>query len=65
MTERSIEDRTGEALRIWRHGQIRPLWQDASEGLKDQWRAEAEKLLRFMGQRGLKVVIEEGDKGDE
>ena len=64
MTERSIEDRMGEALRVYRQGAIRPLWADAPEKLKEQWRGRACDLQLFMKRRGLKVVVEEGDNGD-
>ena len=57
MTERGLEDRFAEALRRWRHGQIRPLWADASQGLKDQWLREVFVLLRLMKSLNLRVSI--------
>ena len=57
MTERGLEDRFAEALRRWRHGQIRPLWADASQGLKDQWLREVGVLLRLMTSLDLTVSI--------
>ena len=61
MTERSIEDRMGEALRICRYGLIRPLWADAPEDVKRVWRDASALLHRAMNHHGLKVVVEEGD----
>ena len=59
LENRSLEDRFAEALRRWRHGQIRPLWPDASQGLKDQWYREVRKLLGLMEGLGLRVSSDE------
>ncbi len=64
MSERSIEDRMGEALRISRLGLIRPVWADLGEVKKAEWRQAAVFVISAMELRGLKVVVEEGDKTD-
>lgn len=66
MTERSMEDRMGEALRVQLCGETPPFWCDAPEDLKECWRGEARDLQLFLKRHGLKVVVSEGgDKGDE
>jgi hypothetical protein len=62
MTTRSIEDRAGEALRRWKHGEMRPLWADMPEGpRKDEVRRAAASLIEFMGRCGLEVKLKEGE----
>lgn len=55
MSERSIEDAAGEAMRRERHGQVRPLWAELSDDLKAPWIKRAEVLLSIMGSIGLET----------
>lgn len=62
MTTRTIEDRLAEALRRWRHGEMRPLWADIPEGpRKEEARRRAAELVDFMGRLGLEVKIKEDE----
>ena len=65
MTERSIEDRMGEAMRKAHHGGHGDLWDDLSPGDRARWRYEAGDLLRAMSCHSLKVAVQEGDEKDE
>lgn len=62
MTERSIEDRLGEILRIHRHNFIRPLWNEAPEETERTWRDAALMFLQAIDRRGLKVVVRKETK---
>lgn len=64
MTERSIPDRLGEALRVHRYGLIRPLWPDLDDANKEAWRAVAGRFIGIMRRRGLKVVEGDADATD-
>ncbi|MBX3490847.1 hypothetical protein [Parvibaculum sp.] len=60
---RTIEDRAGEAIRRFRHGEIRPLWDDMpDDGIqKQKWRDAGASLIEFMGRVGLEVKVKENE----
>ena len=58
-SERSIDDRLGEALRRIRHGLMRPLWADMPGDQKDGWiNLAASVRATVFKDVGLKVEIE-------
>jgi len=45
MTQRSPSDLLAEAMRLERHGAIRPLWPDLDDARKEFWRTRARFIL--------------------
>ena len=68
MTERSVEDRMGEALRAQQLPQQwleKWPWGEVEDDTRKEWLCEAEELLDRIAHAGLKVAVEEGDNGDD
>ena len=61
MGERSVEDRMGEAMRLYQCGETMPPWSDDARAL---WSPSARAMLSIMKRCGLKVVVEEGGSTD-
>ena len=64
MTERSLEDRMGEAIRLHWMGPFHLPWEEAFSEERALWVAAASQLLDNMKKHGLKVVVQEGDSDE-
>ena len=49
----------GKMLRRWRHGLVRPLWEDLSEERKAPWIREGETFIAKAKEAGLRIETEE------
>lgn len=53
---RTIRDRLAEALRRLRFGAQRPLWPDMEDGMREEWRHQADHLMRLAEGAGLDIT---------
>jgi hypothetical protein len=53
---RTIRDHLGEILRRWRFGEMRPLWPDMDDGRREEWRHQADHLMRLAEGAGLDIT---------
>jgi hypothetical protein len=58
--ERPVRDRVGEALRRWTVGALRPLWADAAESKREEWRGFADQFIRIAANCGVKIERSDG-----
>lgn len=60
---RTPADIMGELLRRWRHGLVRPLWEDLSEERKAPWIREGETFIAKAKEAGLMIEAMEDSRG--
>lgn len=53
---RPLRDRLGEAIRIARHGTLRPVWADLDDYFRDMYRREADGLVIAARNRGIAIA---------
>jgi hypothetical protein len=54
---RPLRDYLGEAIRRMRYGLVRPLWADARDDVKDNWRQDADAMIRVLRDEGLSIEL--------
>jgi hypothetical protein len=52
-----LRDRLADAMRVERFGQVRPLWPDLEERIRDRWRERADRLLILARNRGISIEV--------
>lgn len=52
-----LRERLADAIRVERFDQMRPLWPDLDEAVKERWRERADRLLVLIRNRGMKIEV--------
>ena len=52
------------ALRLNRHGEIRPLWEDPSDLIRDAWREQADFIIARLKDAGVLLELASAGRDD-